>query len=100
MQRCYVLICSAVVLRLMSGAAGLVGVSSAEGAYIVVQNTVSAVAGSVVLIGGGIAVAQGDSLHTRVASEAHEVFPRALGAESSQRQLIAARDYFKRLPAD
>jgi ABC-type multidrug transport system fused ATPase/permease subunit len=31
----------------------------AEGAYIVVQNTVNAVAGSVVLIGGGIAVAEG-----------------------------------------
>jgi ATP-binding cassette, subfamily B, bacterial len=31
----------------------------AEGAYLVVQNTVNAVAGSVVLIGGGIAVAEG-----------------------------------------
>ena len=31
----------------------------AEGAYIVVQNTVNAVAGSLVLIGGGIAVAEG-----------------------------------------
>jgi uncharacterized membrane protein len=35
MLRCYVLICSAVALRLMSGAAGLVGVASPEGAYIV-----------------------------------------------------------------
>jgi uncharacterized membrane protein len=35
MSRCYVLICSAVVLRLISGAAGLVGVSSPEGAYVV-----------------------------------------------------------------
>jgi hypothetical protein len=35
MLRSYVLICSAVVLRLISGAAGLIGVSSAEGAYIV-----------------------------------------------------------------
>jgi uncharacterized membrane protein len=33
MTRCYVLICSAVLLRLISGAAGLVGVPSAEGAY-------------------------------------------------------------------
>jgi uncharacterized membrane protein len=33
--RCYVLICSAVVLRLISGAAGLVGVPSPEGAYVV-----------------------------------------------------------------
>lgn len=35
MLRCYVLICSAVTLRLMSGIAGLVEVSSAEVAYIV-----------------------------------------------------------------
>ncbi len=35
MLRCYVLICSAVVLRLISGAAGLVGVPSPEGAYVV-----------------------------------------------------------------
>lgn len=35
MLRCYVLICSAVVLRLISGAAALIGVPSAEGAYIV-----------------------------------------------------------------
>ena len=35
MCRAYVLICSAVVLRLMSGAAGMVGVASPEGAYIV-----------------------------------------------------------------
>jgi uncharacterized membrane protein len=35
MLRCYVLICSAVVLRLTSGAAGLIGVPSPEGAYIV-----------------------------------------------------------------
>jgi uncharacterized membrane protein len=35
MVRSYVLICSAVVLRLVSGAAGLVGVPSPEGAYIV-----------------------------------------------------------------
>jgi uncharacterized membrane protein len=35
MLRCYVLICSAVALRLISGTAGLVGVPSAEGAYIV-----------------------------------------------------------------
>lgn len=35
MNRCYVLICSAVVLRLISGAAGLVGVPSPEGAYVV-----------------------------------------------------------------
>ena len=35
MLRCYVLICSAVVLRLVSGAAGLVGVPSPEGAYVV-----------------------------------------------------------------
>jgi uncharacterized membrane protein len=35
MLRCYVLICSAVALRLMSGAAGLVGAPSAEEAYIV-----------------------------------------------------------------
>jgi len=35
MLRCYVLICSAVMLRLISGAAGLAGVSNAEGAYIV-----------------------------------------------------------------
>ncbi len=34
MLRCYVLICSAVVLRLISGAAGLVGVPSPERAYI------------------------------------------------------------------
>jgi uncharacterized membrane protein len=35
MNRCYILICSAVALRLISGTAGLVGVPSAEGAYIV-----------------------------------------------------------------
>ncbi|HEY2784488.1 MAG TPA: DUF2306 domain-containing protein [Fimbriiglobus sp.] len=35
MLRTYVLICSAVALRLISGAAGLVGVSSPEHAYIV-----------------------------------------------------------------
>ena len=34
MLRCYVLICSAVFLRLISGTAGLVGVSSPEQAYI------------------------------------------------------------------
>ena len=34
MLRCYVLLCSAVALRLMSGAAGLVGVPSLEGAYV------------------------------------------------------------------
>ena len=34
MLRCYVLICSAVVLRLISGTAGLVGVPSSEQAYI------------------------------------------------------------------
>jgi uncharacterized membrane protein len=35
MLRCYVLLCSAVALRLISGAAGLVGVPSPEGAYTV-----------------------------------------------------------------
>lgn len=35
MLRCYVLICSAVVLRLLSGAAGLVGVPNPEEAYVV-----------------------------------------------------------------
>jgi uncharacterized membrane protein len=35
MLRCYVLICSAVVLRIVSGTAGLVGVSSPEDAYVV-----------------------------------------------------------------
>jgi uncharacterized membrane protein len=35
MLRCYILICSAVALRLISGAAGLVGVPSPEAAYIV-----------------------------------------------------------------
>lgn len=35
MLRCYVLICSAVVLRLISGAAGLLGVSNPEAAYVV-----------------------------------------------------------------
>lgn len=35
MLRCYVLICSAVALRLISGAAGLVGVPSPERAYVV-----------------------------------------------------------------
>lgn len=35
MLRCYVLICSSVALRLISGAAGLVGVPSPEQAYIV-----------------------------------------------------------------
>jgi len=35
MLRCYLLICSAVALRLISGAAGLLGVPSAEEAYIV-----------------------------------------------------------------
>lgn len=35
MLRCYVLICSAVALRLTSGAAGMVGVPSPEGAYVV-----------------------------------------------------------------
>lgn len=35
MLRCYVLICSAVALRLISGTAGLIGVPSPEGAYIV-----------------------------------------------------------------
>ena len=34
MVRCYVLLCSAVALRLVSGAAGLVGVPSPEGAYV------------------------------------------------------------------
>ncbi len=34
MLRCYVLICSAVVLRLISGTAGLIGVPSPEHAYI------------------------------------------------------------------
>lgn len=35
MLRCYVLICSAVALRLISGTAGLVGVPSPEEAYII-----------------------------------------------------------------
>ena len=35
MLRTYVLICSAVALRLISGAAGLVGVSNPEEAYVV-----------------------------------------------------------------
>jgi hypothetical protein len=35
MLRSYVLICSAVALRLISGAAGLVGVPNPEGAYVV-----------------------------------------------------------------
>ena len=35
MLRCYVLLCSAVALRLISGAAGLVGVASPEQAYVV-----------------------------------------------------------------
>jgi uncharacterized membrane protein len=35
MLRCYLLICSAVSLRLISGMAGLLGVPSAEGAYII-----------------------------------------------------------------
>ena len=35
MLRCYVLICSAVALRLISGAAGLVGASRPEQAYII-----------------------------------------------------------------
>lgn len=35
MMRTYILICSAVALRLISGAAGLIGVPSPEGAYIV-----------------------------------------------------------------
>ncbi|WP_410000382.1 DUF2306 domain-containing protein [Gemmata sp. SH-PL17] len=35
MMRCFVLICSAVVLRLTSGTAGMIGVPSPEGAYIV-----------------------------------------------------------------
>jgi uncharacterized membrane protein len=35
MLRCYVLICSAVALRLISGAAGLVGAPSPERAYVV-----------------------------------------------------------------
>jgi uncharacterized membrane protein len=34
MLRCYVLICSAVALRLISGTAGLVGVASPEHAYL------------------------------------------------------------------
>ena len=34
MLRCYVLICSAILLRLISGTAGLVGVPSAEGVYV------------------------------------------------------------------
>ncbi|MFO0796761.1 MAG: DUF2306 domain-containing protein [Gemmataceae bacterium] len=34
MTRCYVLLCSAVALRLVSGAAGLVGVASPEAAYV------------------------------------------------------------------
>jgi uncharacterized membrane protein len=35
MLRCYILICSAVALRLISGTAGLVGVQNAEEAYII-----------------------------------------------------------------
>jgi hypothetical protein len=35
MLRCYVLICSAVVLRLISGAASLIGVPSPESAYVI-----------------------------------------------------------------
>jgi hypothetical protein len=35
MLRCYVLICSAVVLRVISGAASVVGVPSPEAAYVV-----------------------------------------------------------------
>jgi uncharacterized membrane protein len=35
MVRCYVLICSAVALRLISGAAGVIGVESPERAYVV-----------------------------------------------------------------
>lgn len=35
MLRCYVLICSAVTLRLISGTAGLIGVPSPEGAYVI-----------------------------------------------------------------
>lgn len=34
MTRCFVLLCSAVVLRLTSGAAGLIGVASPEAAYV------------------------------------------------------------------
>jgi uncharacterized membrane protein len=34
MLRCYILICSAVALRLLSGTAGLVGVPNAEAAYV------------------------------------------------------------------
>lgn len=34
MTRCYILLCSAVALRLISGAAGLIGVESPESAYI------------------------------------------------------------------
>jgi uncharacterized membrane protein len=34
MLRCYILICSAVALRLISGAAGLIGVPSPEDAYV------------------------------------------------------------------
>jgi uncharacterized membrane protein len=35
MLRCYILICSAVALRLISGTAGLIGVPSPEAAYVV-----------------------------------------------------------------
>jgi len=35
MLRCYILICSAVALRIISGAAGLIGVRSPEEAYVV-----------------------------------------------------------------
>ena len=35
MLRCYILICSAVALRLISGAAGLIGVPNAEDAYVI-----------------------------------------------------------------
>jgi hypothetical protein len=35
MLRCYILICSAVALRLISGAAGLIGASSPEFAYVI-----------------------------------------------------------------
>ena len=35
MLRCYVLICSAVALRLISGTAGLIGVQAPEHAYII-----------------------------------------------------------------
>jgi hypothetical protein len=48
----------------------------------------------------GIVIAQGDPVDLVLASKPDEVPPRALCAQTGERQVIAARNYIERLQAD